>query len=449
MIRPARSIVRALLSSWLLCAAAPAAVLINDVVLIDGTGRPARSGQYVLVDNERIVAIKDHAIHAPAGTTVIDGRGKFLMPGMADTHIHLDGGHNAATGEPDMDTVTGRRLLQGYLYRGVTFVYDAANYDQYIFAMRDAERSGRMLSPRIFATGYGIGWTKGYGGTGPGAINTYEQGTQALDKLFVNKPDLVKFFYAPRVLNDPTLLPAFDPAVMHRLIMYANDRGFRTTIHAVEDTTQRTAVEEGINALAHPVYITDTDDKLPKLIATRGVPVTTTLVVLTNIFKLVDDPAIFDAPGYRELLTAKDLAHFRDADRARYQSKHLDVWARDAFGKASANVRKLYDAGATLALGTDRSVGEYVIEELEAIVGLGIAPLQALRIATLNAAVYLHVEDRLGSVEEGKLADLVLLNADPTKDIRNVRAVSAVILGGKIVDRSTLELPVNHRAMTQ
>ncbi len=104
------------------------------------------------------------------------------------------------------------------------------------------------------------------------------------------------------------------------------------------------------------------------------------------------------------------------------------------------------NAGGLLVVGTDRSVGESAIQEMELMAGVGIPPIQVLRAATINAAIYLNQQDRMGSVEEGKLADLVLLNADPTKDISNVRKISAVILGGKVIDRSRLELPVNRLA---
>ncbi len=420
-----------------------ATVLINNVTVIDGTGKPAKPGQTVLVDGDRIVAIKDHAVPAPKGATVIDGRGKFLIPGLADMHIHL-----AGRPKPGESPVTdgGRRLLQGYLYDGVTFVYDAGNDPSYIFAMREAERSGRMISPRIFATGFGIGWTGGYGGAGPGAVQSYEEGVKAFDVLLPQKPDLIKFLYAPLVLNDPKVLPAWDLTIMHRLIMYANERGFRTTIHAVEESTARNAIEAGINTFAHPVYLSDTSDKHALLVATRGIPVVSTLAVMTDIIGVVENPKYFEAPAYRSLLTDADIAYFGEANRDRYIRTNLAPWAKGALVRGSASVRKLYEAGGILVAGTDRSVGENAIQELELMAGAGIPPIQVIKAATLNAAIYLNVQDRIGSIEEGKLADMVLLNADPTKDIQNVRTISAVILGGKVIDRSRLELPVNRLA---
>ena len=424
--------------------AAEPAVLISNVTVIDGTGRAPQPGRTVLVQGDKIVAIRDHDIPTP-GATKIDGRGKFLIPGLIDTHIHLQGGRGADR-NPTVDVDTGRRFLHGFLYAGTTAVYDSANYDKFIFTMRDLERSGRMISPRIYATGYLLTRPKGYAdGGGAATVDTFEQGTAALDRLIVQKPDLIKFILAPHTVGMVQEVPTFSPELFHRLLMYANSRGYRTTVHATEGPVQRQAVEAGIDALAHPVYMTATDNELAPMIAARNIPVSTTLVVLWNIFSLAEDSKHFDDPLYRAMLTPEDRVYFHDVEQQRYKTTTLGKWGKEAFQLASTNVRKLYDAGATLALGTDRTIGATVHQELELLVGLGIPPLQALKIGTLNAAKYLRQEDRMGSVEEGKLADLVLLDADPTTVIKNTRTISQVILGGKVVDRGALDLPINKR----
>ena len=107
--------------------AAEPAVLISNVTVIDGTGRPPQPGRSVLIQGDKIVAIRDHDIPTP-GATKIDGRGKFLIPGLIDTHIHLQGGRGADR-NPTVDVDTARRFLHGYLYAGTTAVYDSANYD--------------------------------------------------------------------------------------------------------------------------------------------------------------------------------------------------------------------------------------------------------------------------------------------------------------------------------
>ena len=111
--------------------------------------------------------------------------------------------------------------------------------------------------------------------------------------------------------------------------------------------------------------------------------------------------------------------------------------------EAQENLRQVHAAGGVLVLGTDQTIGPAVHRELELVVAAGIEPLDAIRIATLNAAVFLGREGDLGSIEPGKLADLVLLSADPLADIRNSQAIDTVIKNGVVVDRSDLDLPVN------
>ena len=435
-------------------AAAESGILIKNVTVIDGTGRPAQPGKSVLIVGDHIVSIRDRSITPPRGATVINGKGKFLIPGLMDTHIHLEGGRRGAMG-PDralaMDIDTGRRMLHGYLYAGVTAVYDAGNYDKFIFSLREAQRSGQLIAPRIYATGHLITRPGGYAaGGGAAGVDNYEQGVKALDALLAQKPDLVKFTLAKHNVGGSTAeLPALEEDVLHRLFMYANERGFRTTIHAVEQTSQRAAVYAGINSLAHPVYMTETDNQLAHLIAAKRIPVSTTLVVLRNIYLVAEDPSFFNEPLFRAMMNESDLAHFRDDERKRYQTMNMASWGHQAFRMASENVRKLYDASATLALGTDRTIGATVHQELELIVGLGIPPLEAIRIGTLNAAVFLDIADKLGSIEEGKLADMVLLNADPSADIRNAKNISMVIQNGNVIDRSKLDLPINQAGTKQ
>jgi imidazolonepropionase-like amidohydrolase len=110
---------------------------------------------------------------------------------------------------------------------------------------------------------------------------------------------------------------------------------------------------------------------------------------------------------------------------------------------AQENLRKINDAGGVLVAGTDQTTGPALHRELELLAGAGIPPLEIIRIATLNGAIFLGKERELGSIEEGKIADLVLLGADPVQDINNARQIVEVIKGGKLVDRSGLDLPVN------
>jgi imidazolonepropionase-like amidohydrolase len=113
---------------------------------------------------------------------------------------------------------------------------------------------------------------------------------------------------------------------------------------------------------------------------------------------------------------------------------------------AQENIHKIDTAGGIVALGTDQSIGPAVHRELELLVGGGISPMDAIRIATLNSARFLGKDRDLGSVEEGKIADLVLLSADPLADINNTKKIGSVFKAGQLIDRSKLDLPVNRKA---
>ena len=110
---------------------------------------------------------------------------------------------------------------------------------------------------------------------------------------------------------------------------------------------------------------------------------------------------------------------------------------------AQENLRQIHEAGGVLVLGTDQTTGPAAHRELELLVASGIPELDVIRIATLNGAAFLGRDSDLGSVEQGKLADLVLLNADPIADINNCKDIDMVIKNGQIVDRDALNLPVN------
>jgi imidazolonepropionase-like amidohydrolase len=145
-----------LLFSFAVVAHAQTTLLFEHVTLIDGTGRPAKADSCILTAAGKIVRVSACPIPAPPSARTIDGRGKFLIPGMMDVHIHLVGGRgpaqtNNAT-RPGGDQ-TAIRALHSYLYSGFTTVLDLGNIPDFIFRMRDLERSGKIVAPRILAAG--------------------------------------------------------------------------------------------------------------------------------------------------------------------------------------------------------------------------------------------------------------------------------------------------------
>ena len=176
----------------------PESILISNVTLIDGTGAPPLPGASVLVTGDRIALISAGPITPPAGAREIDGAARFLIPGLIDSHIHLQGGRlPRPEGGTYVDRTLGLRTLHGYLYSGVTSVFDSGNNADFIFGLRDEERRGAIISPRIFATGSNITSPGGYADSAF-TISVSDLNPAERDRLmapFDRRPDMQKLIY--------------------------------------------------------------------------------------------------------------------------------------------------------------------------------------------------------------------------------------------------------------
>src|ERR1700735_3581618 len=152
-------------------------IAIEHVTLIDGTGRPAIPDATVIIEGDRITRVSRTPIEIPAGAQKIDGRGKYLIPGMMDVHIHLNGG----MAKPP-DERAGIRALQSYVYCGVTTVLDVGNNPDFIFGLRDKERGGQIVSTRLLAAGGIVTYPGSHGGM-PGMATLVDSWPQAIPAL--------------------------------------------------------------------------------------------------------------------------------------------------------------------------------------------------------------------------------------------------------------------------
>ena len=180
------------------------------------------------------------------------------------------------------------------------------------------------------------------------------------------------------------------------------------------------------------------------MMAVRRVPTVSTLTIGEAASRLVEHPEHLDETLYRDTVESEEIARLKTEQRAREQENGRTGWLRTMTPIAQENLRRLHAAGKDIVVcGTDQFSGPAVHRELELLVEGGIPPADAIVIATRNAARFLGRLDEMGTVESGKLADLVILDADPTVDIDNLKRIVSVIKGGQIVDRSALDLPVN------
>ena len=414
-------------------------LVIAGVTLIDGTGRAPVANTHVLVRNDRIVAVSSTPLDVPVDTTHIDGRGKFLIPGMMDMHVHVRGGRSQA-GEP------GLRTLHGFLYSGFTTIYDAGNDPDFIYGLRDKQRAGEITSPRIFATGSVITVPGGHGWRrGSPPVESWPEAIAALDEHIARGPDLLKLTFDEHGWGTRPLIPLLDPDLMTKIVDYYHQHGIRTTVHISHEYRARQAIIAGVDTLAHPIIQGPVSREFVQILASTKVPMVTTLTIGEGYSRLVEHPEFLDQPLYQAVLEPADIARQKGSVRDGYDARPWTWWMKIMTPVCQENLRQIHAGGGILAIGSDQSLGPASHRELELLADAGVHPLEVIRAATLNGAIFLGKEREMGSIEVGKLADMVLLTADPSVDIDNAKEIDTVILGGAIVDRSSLDLPVNRR----
>ena len=445
---------------------------ITGVTLIDGTGGPARANQTVIVRGDRIAAVGSAAqLRAPGGARVIDGRGKTLIPGLWDMHTHV--------------LAWGAKAFPLLLANGVTTVREAGSAPpEAAIGMRDKVARGEVLGPRMLVAGPTLDAEfirQGPWAAGRWAVGTPEEGRRAVDSLKKLGVDFIKVHSAtPRAAYFAILEEAGKQGLLVAghvpdsvSPIEAIRAGQRTIEHDWRIATANTPQGEAISRrmLAGMQRVLDSAGGKPKLWSyvvpriaaddsARAVYDTATARAFAREAarrKVWFDPtlAVLFTQSRRNEVTIRkppelkyvppEGLEFEDGLPPKDNPTEADIAeGRREYEREAAMFRELVRAGARFVAGTDTPVlpvvpGFSLQLELELLVGAGLTPLQAIAAATGNAAAAMGKERDLGTVEAGKIADLVLLSADPLADIRNTRQITIVILRGWLLDRAALD----------
>ena len=184
-------------------------------------------------------------------------------------------------------------------------------------------------------------------------------------------------------------------------------------------------------------------DKYLNMMKVKRIPQVTTLAIVESYSRLAEDPDHLDQPLYRATLDPKEIRRLKAFESTKQAERRWAAWMKVMTPVAQDNVKPFNEVGGVVVLGTDQNLGAAVHRELELLVDGGIPTLDAIKIASLNGARFLGMEEDLGSLEKGKFADVVLLTADPAADIKNTTQIDTVIKAGRIIDRSGLQIPGN------
>ena len=405
----------------------------ENIVLHVGTllavpGQPPLIDQTVVIHGNKIVEVIDGFLDPEPGTTILDLKDQFVLPGLMDMHVHLllEIGPQAISRRLKESSTFG--ALRGVanarktLLAGFTTVRDLGGNPESIFAVRDAIRARLISGPRVFAAGSPLAATGGHGdvsGVRPELMRLWASETICDGKLSCRKAtrhaikygaDWIKITATGGVLSDTAtgLGVQMTDDELVEIVSTAHNLGIKVAAHAHGTDGINAALRAGVDSIDHGTFL---DKNSIKLFNSTHAYLVPTLM-----------------PGHFVPLSMEGNPFFTDAIKA----KAIQAAKRSKTGFALAE-----KAGVKIAFGTDTGVTPHGqnAKEFSLMVAAGMSPTQAIRSATVVASEMLGVSDRLGTIEAGKLADLIAVEGDPLRDISMLEHVTTVIKDGRIEKR--------------
>lgn len=416
------------------------AVVLRGARLIDGTGRPPVENAVLVVERGRIRAEGESgAVRIPKGAKEIDLRGKTLMPALIDLHAHLGQTRNGLEAAPGSYTAENiRAQLERFLSYGVGTVLCLGTDDDLIYELREQQRAGKLPGARFLTAGRGFGVMGGYPpGTDNGdryRPNTAEQARAEVRELAVHHPDFVKMW----VDDDFGRLPKMRPEIYRAIISEAHRHGLRVIAHVFYLADAKALVDAGVDALGHSVRDMPVDRDLIDALKARGVIYIPTLVRDESTFAYAEGPEWLHDPFFQVGLAPVVLATLESPQFKEKFGANPDLArCRAAFEMGKRSLKTLMEAGVRIGFGTDagpplRFQGYFEHRELQLMVESGLSPMQAIVCATRNSGEFLGHAYRLRTLEPGKQADFLVLDASPLEDIHSTEKLSAVWQAGEL-----------------
>jgi imidazolonepropionase-like amidohydrolase len=368
--------------------------------LILGNGSVVENGTLV-VDGNKIVQA-GQGVSVPAGATRVNLAGKTVMPAIIDTHVHLS---------PTREKVILDLKRRAYFGVGAVMSMGADLYDMLEIRNETIPGAARYLS-----AGRGITMPEPGRMTAPHWINTEAEAVKAVHELTARKVDMVKIWVDDWRGKYKKLTPEIYGAIINE----AHKNGLRVAAHLFELEDAKGLIKANLDAFAHGVRDRDIDDELVAMFKARP-----NLVLIPN---LPERGVKVDISWIKAGIPADEYEKLEKAN--------VDTPPAQVFHAIQArNLKRLNEAGVRILMGTDGNRPWGPHEEMEDMVLAGMTPMQVIVAATRNGAEFLRIAEA-GTLEPGKSADFIVLDANPLDDITNTRKISSVFLRGAAVDRA-------------
>ena len=381
------------------------AVAFEGARVIVGDGDVIENGT-IVVEADRLTAVGESAaIEVPAGATRVDLAGRTVMPAIIDTHVHLRSTRDELVEDLQRKAYYGVAAVMS-LGRGVGDVAYQVRDEAIPNAARYRTADRGITAPEPGRTDV------------PYWISTEEEARATVQEVASQNPELVKIWVDDRSGQFEKLTPELYGAVIDE----AHQHGLRVTAHVFTLEDAKGLLRAGLDAFAHGIRDMDVDDEVVELFRERP-----DVVLVPN---LPGSGVATDLSWLSGTIPPDQLAQMQEASVDRPD-------AQEAFGIQARNLARLHAAGVTIAFGTDGGAGWSPHAEMEDMVRAGMTPAEVLVAATQNSAALLELDD-LGTLEAGKSADFVVLEANPLDDITNTRRIVDVYLRVTVVERESL-----------
>lgn len=455
-------------------------IAIVGATLIDGNGAQPTADAVVVVRGSRIAQVGPRAtVPVPKGARVIDASGKFMTPGFIDTNVHVSiysGLENFARYQ-DRFTDVAVEAAQLHLKVGVTTIRDSYGMLRPLIEARDRIRRGEVVGPRMYVAGNIVGWggpfSRSFTGNPQPNLSLFQEQmndaiaegageelanmepdslTVAIDRYLDKGPDFLKYGGTSHFSN-PVFI-GFSERAQKAIVDAVHARGKVVETHSTTPEGLRVSILAGVDLVQHPeIHDVVMSDDLVKLMVDRHVVCS----MLTNTMtgKPYQDYARQRQRADSTRRVREDSAASLGMLRARTSAEQQRDKGDLGLEIRRTNARKLIGAGCVVSVSTDNYLGlapEFrrdpkpdwqdpgtgTLASIEGLVELGMTPLQALTAATKNGAIASKALADYGTIEPGKAADILLLSADPTADIHNIRKLDMVMRDGAVIDFKAL-----------
>jgi imidazolonepropionase-like amidohydrolase len=403
--------------------------------LIDGVGKAARTNVSVIIEKGRFTSIVDGVVLPDPGDDVVDLSNQTVMPGLMDMHVHLSSQLSPKsqleefTLNPTDVAMRATTYAKRTLLAGFTTVRNVGDDGMTTVSLKKAINEGYIVGPRIYTAGKVIATTGGHadptdgwcqalmGDPGPkdGVINGADEARKAVRQRYKEGADLIKITATAGVLSIEGSADnaQFTMEELKAIVETAKDYGFTVAAHAHGAEGIRRAVEAGVTSIEHGTYMTP---EIMSLMKKKGTVYVPTLLAGKTVMDMANQPGALP-----DIVRPKAL-------RVGAQVEHT--------------FRAAYKAGVSIAMGTDTGVSEHGknAKEFELMVNYGMPPMEAIQAGTIAGAKLLRQDKDLGTVEKGKIADLVAVAGDPLTDIKLLQDVKFVMKEGVIYKMNGAEV---------